>query len=114
MLSRWSIGKWRINGDTLLLRVIPVYDTLKMTNVKHELADTLILSDDETSERVEIEQMIKTGISARVQTITDYPSMLIYRKGRFYKIRKGRLVTKKEKGFWSKKKWSPWYFKSDE
>jgi hypothetical protein len=43
----------------------------------------------------------------------NYPERLVVKKGRLYKVQNGKLVNKKQKGFWTGKKWDPWFFKSD-
>jgi hypothetical protein len=43
------------------------------------------------------------------------PDKFYYKNEKLFKITKeGKLVKKKIKGFWTKKKWHPWYFKQIE
>jgi len=41
-----------------------------------------------------------------------YPEKLVFKKGRLYKVVNGKLLTKKQKGILSNKKWNLWFFKS--
>ena len=62
--SSWSIGKWTISKDTLLLKIIPIYDTLivrdttwtlpavKVFSVK--ISEELVLSPDENSGKISL------------------------------------------------------------
>jgi hypothetical protein len=94
--------------------MIPTYDTISYNNSNGSSADKLILSVDETPERLTPEQYAVIGLSSGGQNIQGYPDKLFLKKGRLYKVYKGRLNVKKQKGFWgTNKKWNPWYFKSD-
>ena len=125
MSSSWTKGTWTIMNDTVFLHMVPTYDTLRQTN-KYGLAiDTLLLSPDELSERltqtqlpgdlsVSNGQIIYAQLSAGGQNRMDYPDKLVSKKGRLYRIKNGKLIIKKQIGFWTGKKWDPWFFKSDD
>jgi hypothetical protein len=111
----WTKGTWSLKDDTVYFRMIPTYDTINYKNNDGTSADKLILSVDETPERLTSEQYAGMGLSSGGQNIQGYPDKLFYKKGRLYKVYKGQLITKKQKGFWgTNKKWNPWYFKSDD
>lgn len=112
--ASWTKGTWTMEGDTLYLHMIPTYDTLQHTSSKGKSSDTLIFSSDEIPERITPEQNAATVLSSGGQNRMAHPEKLVYRKGRLYKIINRKLLTKKQKGFWSGKKWDPWYFKSDD
>lgn len=131
--SSWTKGTWTLNRDTVLLHMVPTYDTIRITNGGQEIYDSLILSADELPElvipangvRVEFppdkipndalpDKFVGDILSGYQQNGQDYPKKLVFKKGRLYTINNGRLVSKKIKGFWTKKKWPPWYFKSDQ
>jgi len=114
MASSWTKGTWTQTGDTVCFHMVPTYDTLRQTNSKGVSYDTLILSDDEMSERIIPVQSATIILSSGGQNRSAYPDKLLYRKGRLYKIKNGNLVTKKQKGFWTGKKWDPWFFKSED
>lgn len=114
LASSWTKGTWSQIGDTVYFQMIPTYDTLKQANSNGISSDTLILSDDEISERISPTQSAVVFLSSGGQNRSDYPDKLIFRKGKLYKFQDERLVTKKQKGFWGGKMWYPWYFKSDE
>ena len=110
----WTKGKWTYENDTVHLHMIPTHDTISYKNENGTSADKLILSVDETAERLTPEQYAGMGLSSGGQNVQRYPDKLFFKKGRLYKIYNGRLVVKKQKGFWTTKKWNPWYFKSDD
>jgi hypothetical protein len=114
MVGSWTKGTWALKGDTVYFYMVPTYDTLKFATVSNMTVDSLILSTDEIPERFTQEQYAAMLLSSGGQNRMDYPDKLLFRKGRLYKIKNGRLIVKKQKGIGSSKKWLPWYFKSDE
>ena len=114
MSSSWTKGIWTKNGDTVYLHMIPTYDTLTKTNSNGVNSDTIILSDNEISDRITPSQAAAILLSSGGQNRSNYPDKLLFRKGRLYKIHNGKLVTKKQKGFWTAKKWDPWFFRSND
>ncbi|HEV7332344.1 MAG TPA: hypothetical protein VGN63_15005 [Flavisolibacter sp.] len=114
LASSWTKGTWKLHGDTVFFNIVPTYDTLSYTNSNNVTTDSLILSTDETPERFTKEQFAAMLLSSGGQNRMNYPDKLLYKKGRLYKIQEGKLVTKKQKGFWTNKKWDPWFFKSDD
>jgi hypothetical protein len=111
----WTKGTWTFKNDTVYFQMIPTYDTTSYRNNDGTSADKLILSVDETPQRLTPEKYEGMGLSSGGQNIQGYPDKLFYKKGKLYKIYNGRLVTKKQKGFWgTKKKWNPWYVKIDD
>ena len=94
--------------------MVPTYDTLSHVNNNNFTVDTLILSDDEISQRITPIQSAGIALSSGGQNRTPYPDKLFVKKGRLYKIQNGSVVVQKQKGFWTSKKWDPWYFKSDD
>ena len=114
LASSWTKGTWKLQGDTVFFTMVPTYDTLSYINSNNITADSLILSTDETPERFTKEHFAAMLLSSGGQNRMNYPEKLLFKKGRLYKIQEGKLVTKKQKGFWSNKKWDPWFFKSDD
>jgi len=114
MAASWTKGTWKLEGDTVFFHMVPTHDTLSYINRNNVTADSLILSTDETSERFTKEQYAAMLLSSGGQNRMNYPDKLLFKKGRLYKIQDGKLVTKKQKGFWTNKKWDPWFFKSDD
>jgi hypothetical protein len=110
----WTKGTWSFKNDTLCFHMLPTYDTISYKNNDGSSPDKLILSVDETSERLMPEQYTGMGLSSGGQNIQGYPDKLFSKKGRLYKIYNRRLVKKKQRGIWTKKKWTPWFFKSDD
>ncbi len=114
MAASWTNGTWYLNNDTVFFHMVPTYDTLSHLDKSNSTVDTLILSPDEIPERITSSQFAGTVLSGGGQNRMNYPEKLLFRKGRLYKIQDGKLVTKKQKGFWTTKKWVPWFFKSDD
>jgi hypothetical protein len=112
--ASWTKGLWTLKNDTLSFHMVPTYDTLSHVNSNNFSVDTLILSDDEISQRITPIQSAGIALSSGGQNRTPYPDKLLFKKGRLYKIKNGIVVVKKQKGFWTNKKWDPWYFKSDD
>jgi hypothetical protein len=112
--ASWTKGTWTLVKDTIYFHMVPTYDTLSETSAFGNTYDTLILSTDETPERLTQTELAAMGLSSGGQNLRNSPQKLVFRKGRLYKIQEGKLVTKKQKGFWTSKKWVPWYFKSDD
>jgi hypothetical protein len=114
MAASWTKGTWKLEGDTVFFNMVPTYDTLSYINSNNMTVDSLILSTDETPERFTNEQFAAMLLSSGGQNRMNYPDKLLFKKGRLYKIQDGKLVAKKQKGFWTNKKWDPWFFKSDD
>jgi hypothetical protein len=114
MVSSWTEGTWALIGDTVYFHMVPTYDTLSRSDINGIGFDTLILSTDEIPERFTQTQFAAMLLSSTEQNRWDYPDKLLFKKERLYKMRNGKRVVKKQKGFWSDKKWDPWFFKNDE
>jgi hypothetical protein len=115
LTNSWTKGLWTIKNDTVYFHMVPTYDTVSYKNNAGTSTDTFVLSVDETSERLTPEQYAGMGLSSGGQNIHSNPEKLYFKKGRLYKIHNGKLIVKKQKGFWGRdKKWNPWYFKSDD
>jgi hypothetical protein len=114
MVASWTKGSWTLKNDTIYFHMVPTYDTVSHTNSNNLTVDSLILSDDETPERMTPIQSASTAISSGGQNRIAYPDKMLFKKGRLYKIQNGNLVTKKRKSSWTNKKWNQWYFKSDD
>jgi hypothetical protein len=114
MFGSWTKGNWTLKGDTVYLHIVPTYDTLSQRNSVSIQSDSLILSDDEIPERFTKSQFEAKPFLSSGQNRMSYPDKLLFKKGRLYKIKNGKLVIKKQKRFGASKKWNPWYFISDD
>ena len=114
MSGSWTKGIWTMSGDTVELQMIPTYDTLSQPNLTGIASDSLVLSGDEKAERITQAEFIATILSSGGQNRMKYPDKLLFRKGRLYTIRNGKLVTGKQIGIWTNKKYNPWFFKEDQ
>ena len=112
--ASWTKGTWQLKGDTIYFHMVPVYDTVSFLKGSGATVDTLILSDDEVSGRISREQSVPTALSSGGQNRMAHPEKLVFKKGRLFKVANGKLITKKQKGILSGKKWDPWFFKSDD
>ena len=112
LFSSWSNGKWTIKSDTIYLKTIPIYDTLTYTNSNGKLVDSLVLSDDEHPKRIYPTIITNNGLLGGGQNHRPCPERLFYRDNKLYAFTdKGKLVRKKVRGFWSRKKFDPMYHK---
>lgn len=110
----WTKGTWSLKNDTVYFHMVPTYDTISYKNNDSISADKLILSADETSERLTPEQYANMGLSSGGQNIRSSPDKLFSKRQKLFAIKNGKLVKKKIKGIWTKKKWRPWFFKSED
>lgn len=124
--SSWSKGKWTVKGTIISFQFIPVYDTIRITNANGG-RDSLLLSADDHAERIisqappvridsirSIKLNLEAALNSGGQNIHPFPGELIIKRNKLYPIRNGKKYSKKQKGFWSNKKWPAYYFKTDE
>lgn len=136
MMSSWTKGIWELKGDTVYLKMVPIYDTLKKTSPNNVTTDILVLSSDETPERLPDPATTTTAVDIKSapeiipeiyqgdNNIATFslgwqnnhypPNKLLVKKGRLYLIVNGKSLTKRVKSFGTNKKWPSWYFKSEE
>ena len=114
LASSWSEGTWRLQNDTLYLKIVPIYDTIKQKRPDGKIVDSLVLSDDKKAEVISTVNTLG-AISAGGQNRNPCPDKLLFRKEKLFTIdKKGKPIKKKIRGFLTTKKWEPWYFKQDE
>ena len=89
--SSWSHGSWSLKKDTIFLINKPICDTLKVSQDK----DTLVLSANKISERIDSLSYIATLLSGGGQNRTPHPQKLLLKK-KFLLIidQNGKVVTK--------------------
>ena len=117
LFSSWSIGKWTLRKDTILLTNVVVFDTItahcvyengetKFYNKKPEL----IISLDEKSEAISDFDAVLGSTCSGGQNKYPQPMKLFYENNKLYEIRtNGKLKRKKMKGFMSREKFDPYY-----
>jgi hypothetical protein len=114
LMSSWTRGTWRKKNDTIYLKTILIYDTLKYKEGNGKFVDSLVLSKDEKPELItspDITGMFSAGGQNRVLC----PNKLFFDNNKLFCVdSNGKLIKKKVKGFWTAKKWDPWYFKEVE
>lgn len=111
--ASWTKGTWTVENDTVYFHMLPTYDTISNTN-NGSAVDNLVLSDNEISERLTQQQYEGQGLSSGGQNKIPNPEKLFYKKDRLYGINNGRLYTQRHKAIWTKKKFPPWFFKSED
>lgn len=119
LFSSWSIGKWTLRKDTILLTNVIVYDTITThcvfeNGVKkfYKTKPELIISLDEKPEATNDLDANLGYISGGGQNRYSEPMKLFYKNEKLYEIKAdGKLKRKKIKGFMSREKFYPYYFK---
>jgi hypothetical protein len=106
----WSMGVWTKAGDTIYLRVIPKYDTLKKVGQSSMATDSLVLAKYNRPMTATEVALSNDMTQNRVMP----PAALFYRKNRLYLIKNGQLDRSKQKDFWTKKSFPTWYVRSKE
>ena len=115
--SSWSYGKWSVINDTLFLKIIPIFDTVRYTNKSGLHIDSIILSNSTipylyTQDSVFLHPEYTAGFGQNKQPC---PSKLFYKKARLYQIgRNGKLIKLKSTGYWTHKKFPTYYVRNIE
>lgn len=109
--SSWTTGKWKLNNDTIILQSEIVYDTLKYSSTPNSPSiQKLVISIDETSEVVSLDQHLASSRISRSQNTYQPPEKLYFHNNRLYIITlNGKIIKKKQKGIFGRKK-SPSYY----
>jgi hypothetical protein len=110
LASSWAVGQWKVSNGIVYLNIKNVYDTL----IREGLPDSLVLSSDENSNRINMEEFIGEQLSSGGQgRMTDrITDRLAIRGNRLYLMDiNGKVLRKKELGIWDKKKRPTYYFK---
>jgi len=89
--SSWSNGTWSLKKDTVFLINTPIFDTLKAGQDR----DTLVLSSNSKSERIDSMSYIATVLSGGGQNRTSHPLKLLVKKNALLVVgTDGKVVTK--------------------
>ena len=110
LASSWTVGKWKVSNKTLYLTIVDVYDTL----TREGKLDSLVLSSDDKSNRIKIEEFVGNLISGCGQNrkVDRVTNRLAIRGKRLYLMSKtGQVLRTKESGIWDRKKRPTYYFK---
>lgn len=112
LVSSWNIGKWQIKNDTVYLKQVIVYDTLKIKDKNDILRDSLVLSLDQKSEAITSTDYVAYKLVSGGQGKHGVPTRLFYRKDKLFELTKeSKPLKKKVKGFMTSKKVVSWYRK---
>jgi len=112
LAASWTKGKWGISNDTIYLKSIIIKDTLTIRNSENEiLKDSLVLSTDKKSNRIENEEFVLSLISGGGQNRKLPPKKLYLKNGKLYRLlENGKIDKTKSKTLLTGKKYKT-YFK---
>jgi len=106
----WATGRWGFSRETVSLKFIAVYDTLERSNK----SDTLVLSSDERSNRVNEHDFAISLLASGGQRKDGITSKLLQRGSRLIQVdTDGKLLIGKRRGIWRTKKKPTWFIKMD-
>ncbi|MBB6324960.1 hypothetical protein FHS59_000575 [Algoriphagus iocasae] len=99
LASSWTEGTYKMFNDTVYLRTKLVLDTLEILNNKNEFVkDSLVVSVDNESNRIDIIEFASSGISGGGQNRLKPPDELIIKRNKLYRLDEmGKLKIKKDK-----------------
>lgn len=110
MMGSWTKGSCSFDKDTIILTMIPIYDTVTYTTNNNRSADSLILSLDTIAERRSPEP--SNVLYAGGQNRHPCPTRLLFRKNRLYYLNEDSQVEVRwERPFGSRrgKKYPNWF-----
>ncbi len=107
LIHDWATGRWTTSGRKICLNFIDVYDTLS----RPDKSDSLVLSLDEKSSKINQEEFAQTGRASGGQR-KDRFSGRFYQRGKrlFPADKNGRPIKSRQRGIWVQKKW--WGYKT--
>lgn len=113
LASSWTIGKWRTSNDTIYLVTQIVKDTLQIRDAEgRKVKDSLVISSDKKSSRIENGEYIIDLISSGGQNRVKPPEKLFRKRGRLYRFREGgSLDVRRLKAFWINKRYRTYFEK---
>jgi hypothetical protein len=102
LIHSWATGKWSTSGRTINFQFKNVVDTLSRANKP----DSLVLSLDEKSNRINDQEFLSTLLVSGGQQSEQFPNKLFKKGKRLFIIDKeGRLDRKRHRGIWPQKRW---------
>ena len=116
LASSWTMGKWNVINDTIYLKTELVMDTLQIRNLENKVVrDSLVLSSDQKSERIEQNEFIGSLISGGGQNRYEPPTKMYWKRNKLYRISEnGTLDQRKVKAFWADKNYKTYFRKETE
>jgi len=107
LIREWATGKWTSSGHLINFEFRAIYDTL----IRPGRPDTLVLSSDEISNKINSNQFLLSIISSGGQRIDGFNDKLFQKGRRLFPMKdNGKLNRKRHQGIWPQKKW-PWGYK---
>jgi len=108
LINNWAVGHWTFSNDIVTLRLTYIYDTL----TRPYKPDSLVLSLDNKSNRINNEDFLSTLLVSGGQRDPEITDRLILKRKRLYLVDKnGRPSKVKQRGIWTKKKRPTYFFK---
>lgn len=108
LMHFWTVGQWHVRGRRIDLTFMPIYDTLSRSNQP----DSLVLSVDETTEKIDDVEFATNSLLSGGQSIDRMPGQVIAKRDRLYLVSKsGKPDRRRVRGFWTRKRWPTWYRK---
>jgi len=110
LVKTWAIGQWTFSDDIIVLKFTDIYDTLTRT----DKPDSLILSNDEKSNKINEEEFAINQLSSGGQKHVGITDRLRLKRQRLYLADKnGRPFKGKQPGIWTTKKKPTYYMRAD-
>lgn len=109
LVKNWAVGQWTFSNDIVTLKFVGVYDTLTRPNKP----DSLVISGDNKSNKINIEEFTSSLLVSGCQCHTDAIDKLVLKRKRLYLMDKdGRPSKVKQSGVGTKKR-PTYYFRVD-
>jgi len=110
LVAKWAVGSWS-GADTIVLVSKPIYDMVPRANpINGIYYDSLVLSADTISSHITREELLH--LPTYGQDVWLESKRFLLRKNRLYPLsRNNKVVTKKQRGFWTMRKFPSYYFK---
>ena len=110
LIKNWAVGQWSFSNDIVTLKFNEVYDTL----TRPDKPDSLVLSMDDKSSKIKIEEFASTQLVSGGQNHSDITDRLIVKRKRLYLMDSNGQPSKiKQRGIWTKKKRPTYNFRVD-
>jgi hypothetical protein len=92
--------------------MIPVHDTLTNLSTDGTRIDSLVLSADQTIERISEADYVRNLISSDTQVPLPFPKLL-FKKSRLQKLKDGKVLKSRQRASWQRKKWRLWFSRAN-
>jgi hypothetical protein len=106
LASRWTVGIWHEDNGLIEFKVVPILDTVHISvNYINEKRDSLVLSSDENSSSITLEESAINSLSGGGQLTQLGFSKLYAKRNKLFSIdENGRISRKRRQPIFSRKK----------